>query len=299
MDKYNEKITFYLPGAFTSFFELLSYLMENYSHRKEIFKDNVELGCIYGSPKCIWNGGHYASFEYSKAELQQWKNFSQKYNIPIRFTFTNSLLKEEHLKDCYGNLLLEEFNTGKNEIICVSDLLEKYIRNKYGKSFKYISSTSKSLINKELQMEEINKDYYLTVLDIDHNADYDFLKQIQEKEKVELLCNSTCQDNCPRKKAHYTYISKMQLEYGGNQLEKDPFSDCPHQRSLLYERKILHKNFISPDSINNIYIPLGFKHFKLEGRFTTPPEWIETIVYFLIKDEYALQVRQEMFKLIW
>ena len=39
MDKYNEKITFYLPGAFTSFFELLSYLMENYSHRKEIFKD--------------------------------------------------------------------------------------------------------------------------------------------------------------------------------------------------------------------------------------------------------------------
>ena len=66
----------------------------------------------------------------------------------------------------------------------------------------------------------------------------------------------------------------------------------------MYARKILHKNFISPDSINNIYIPLGFKHFKLEGRFTTPPEWIETIVYFLIKDEYALQVRQEMFKLI-
>ena len=40
-------------------------------------------------------------------------------------------------------LLLDVFNTGQNEVICNTQVLEDYIRTNYGDSYKYISSTTK------------------------------------------------------------------------------------------------------------------------------------------------------------
>ena len=50
-------------------------------------------------------------------------------------------------------------------------------------------------------------------------------------------------------------------------------------------------NFISIEDIYEKYVPMGFHNFKLEGRTTSMFDWVEIIVYYLIKDEYHLEIR--------
>jgi collagenase-like PrtC family protease len=60
----------------------------------------------------------------------------------LRFTFSNSLLEEKHIYDTYCNLIMEEADTGNNEVIVNSPILEQYLRENYP-NYKYISSTTK------------------------------------------------------------------------------------------------------------------------------------------------------------
>ena len=283
MNSYKEEAIFYLPGIF-SHYELYKVFLKLYQENKIFFKDNVKIGAIYDSPFCIWNGGRFSQRIMMQQELNEVKEMMETYNIPVRFTFTNTLIEEKHLNDVYGNMLLEIFNNGNNEIICNKDVLEQYIRNRYKNNYKYISSTTKRLNNKDDQIQELQKDYYLIVLDYDYNKDFKFLEQIKNKEKCELLCNPVCIDNCPKRKQHYDIVSDSQLNYNHIKI------DCPYQYNLFND-SIHRKNFISNQDINK-YIDLGFKHFKLEGRDTPDLNLIEILIYYLIKDEYALTVRQ-------
>ena len=60
---------------------------------------------------------------------------------------------------------------------------------------------------------------------------------------------------------------------------------CSSRGSRYYELR-KYKNYISPQDIEKIYLPLGFNHFKLEGRQMNDLELIEVLVDYLIKDEY-------------
>lgn len=291
MEAYKSKAIFYLPGIFQQKNLYLMLLGEYYEERYK-FKDNAEIGCVYDSPMCVWNGGRLSLVHYGKQELEEIKQFFETIDMPIRFTFTNCLLEEHHNYDTYGNLILEIFNTGKNEIICNSETLEKYIRNKYGKSYKYISSTTKRLSSKSEQAEELKKDYYLVVLDYDHNKDFEFLKSIKNKKKCELLVNPVCSPNCPKRKAHYLAISKEQIN------NEHSFSfPCEDQGRKYFEVK-KNPNYIGPNDINN-YLDMGFNHFKIEGRTSNPTDLIEIMVDYLVKDEYALELRQKLLAAIW
>lgn len=292
MNSYTKKISFYLPGLF-HYGEIYNILLETYKNNKTYFKDNVEIGCIYDAPGGIWNGGRYIDKETSVSDLQKVKKYMEDINIPVRFTYTNPLIKEEHLSDIYCNTVLDMFNNGKNEILCNSNLLEKYLREKYISGYKYISSTTKRFTNASQQEEEINKDYYITVLDYDFNKDFNFLARIENKDKCEILCNTVCKDHCPKRILHYLSIAKAQLAYG----VEDEF-DCEDQNNWLFEAQ-QNKNFISPQDINEYYIPMGFNKFKLEGRTANPLDLIEILLYYLIKDEYALEIRQKMQRAVW
>lgn len=287
MDSYNKEAIFHLPGLFrlTKIYEIL---LDGYTRHPEMFKDNVKIGSIYGSPTCIWNGGRViVNCTYPKEQLELIRDFADHYNIPARFTFTNCLLEEKHTYDTYGNLILELFNTGNNEIICNTEVLENYIRNKYGDRYKYISSTTKRLTDKEAQDKEINKDYYLIVLDYDHNKDFEYLKSITNKEKCELLCNPICGAKCAHRVQHYKDISKSQLEYS----EHNSAPPCSYVQTDTLWASMKQKNFISVEEINDIYMPMGFNNFKLEGRTASPLNLIEVLLYYLIKEEYKDEVR--------
>ena len=182
---YSRETIFHLPGIFEKV-RVNQKLIWLYENKPEVFRDNVKIGSFYGAPGCaIWNGGRFLRGYYTKMELEMAKNFMEERKIPVRFTFTNCMLEEKHLNDTYCNLILDIFNNGNNEIICNSPILEKYLREKYGNRYKYISSTTKRLNNKDKQDAELEKDYYLVVIDYDYNDDDEYLKQIKNKDKDE------------------------------------------------------------------------------------------------------------------
>jgi hypothetical protein len=296
MDTYNQETIFHLPGLF-EYFMVYEQILQNYKENPECFKDNVKIGSIYGCPPAIWNGGRLITgAPQFKSSLINIRDTLTKYDVPARFTFTNCLLEEKHLQDTYCNLLLEVFNTGNNEVICNKDILEQYIRKNYGNRYKYISSTTKRLSNTEGQQQELEKDYHLVVLDYDHNKNFEFLNSIENKDKCELLCNAVCQSGCPRRQYHYEVISQCQLDFDKKKLEN---FGCQYTREDNLDGAKKNSNFISPEDINNIYLPMGFKNFKLEGRTMHPLDFIEVLLYYLIKDECKSQVRRYLQQLVW
>lgn len=284
---YSRETIFHLPG----FFEkpiVYQRLIWWYKNEPDKFRKNVKIGSIYGAPgNAIWNGGRLIRGIYTKQELENARDFAKENNIPIRFTFTNCLLEEKHLNDTYCNLILDIFNTGNNEIICNSPLLEQYLRNKYGNSYRYISSTTKRLNNKQQQEEEIKKDYYLIVLDYDFNNNNEYLKQLEFKNKIEILCNAVCKPKCPNRSEHYKNISRCQLDYNPQGLIM-----CEDSVKSFYE--IMNSDaFISKEKIEEL-TAMGFSNFKLEGRTSHPLDLIDILVYYLIKDEWQGLVRHDM-----
>lgn len=290
MNSYNKKVIFHLPGAFR-FTQVIASILQNFKMHPETFKDNIEIGSVYGSPgNCIWNGGRLIlGSNFSKEELEMIRDTINGFDVPVRFTFTNLLIEEKHLNDAYCNIVLEVFGNGKNEIICNSEILENYIRSEYGDNYKYISSTTKRLSNKEEQLKELEKDYHLIVLDYDYNKDFEFLKSISNKEKCEILCNPICVANCKARKEHYLQISQGQLNF-----DNRTSLFCKYAKVDSLWGAMQQKNFISADDIND-YLEMGFSNFKLEGRTMTVPNYIDVIIHYLIKDEYQLAVREQLF----
>lgn len=284
---YSKETIFHLPGFFEKpvIYQKLLWIYNNERHK---FRKNTKIGSIYGAPgNSIWNGGRLVRGAYTRQELENSCIFATDMNIPIRFTFTNCLIENKHLNDTYCNMILDIFNTGKNEIICNSPILEKYLRNKYGNNYKYISSTTKRLNNKQDQTKEIEKDYYLIVIDYDFNNDNEYLKQLEPKSKIEILCNAVCKSNCPNRKQHYENISRCQLDYNPQGLMM-----CDDSVKNFYE-VMKSKTFISKERIEEL-TAMGFSNFKLEGRTAHPLDLIEILIYYLIKEEWQNEVRREL-----
>ena len=285
MSGYKKKAIFHLPGAFEQV-KLYQFWFNFFNKNPHYLKDNVIIGSVYGSPgHAIWNGGRFIGGGLiMRGELENVRDFYNSQNIPVRFTFSNSLIEEKHTYDTYCNNVLDLYANGKNEILCNSSILDKYLRNKYVDKYKYISSTTKRIQQQDEQLKEINKDYYLTVIDYDFNKNFDFLKTIENKNKCEILCNAVCISNCPNRKQHYESISYCQLNHCPEQL-----INCPFQKRMFWEVK-KSNNFVSVDDINH-YLDMGFNNFKLEGRILPLLELIEILLYYLVKEEYIEEVR--------
>ena len=78
----------------------------------------------------------------------------------MRFTWTNSLLTEEHLQDTYCNLIMRLADNGMNQVLVNTPVLEQYLRQKYP-GYQYISSTTKRILDPEKLRDELKKDYFM------------------------------------------------------------------------------------------------------------------------------------------
>ena len=99
-----------------------------YEHR-EYFYDWCEIGSIYGAPAdCLWGGGRVGFGEDRPEDVAA---LTREYGVSARLTFSNSLLREEHLADKRCNALCALFEKGgevQNGVILTSDLLLDYLR---------------------------------------------------------------------------------------------------------------------------------------------------------------------------
>ena len=283
-----QKIGFSLPGLYENFIINKLLILTFYEH-PEYFNDNIQIDAVFGNFQwCIWDGGRYFD-EYNQASLEDIQmiyNFFKQHKIPMRFIYTNTELKPDHLKDRFCNLVTAVCEDELNEIVINSPILEEYLRINYPK-YNFISSTTKCLTNQDLVKKELDKDYLRVCLDYNFNHNFNFLNNLtnSQKEKVELLINVVCGPNCQNRIQHYKLNSLYNLNYGKT-YQIDYCTLCaPHL--LPYDTKV--SNEITIDEIKK-YVDIGIVHFKLEGRRSEPLTHLISCVKYLIKPEYQFFV---------
>lgn len=287
-----------IPGLYEHH-KLLFTLIKLLKEHPEYFLEETNIGAVYGNFQfCIWDGGRtFGNYKHSsKEEILKIKTvYNDTYNIPMRFIFTNSQLKEEHLHDRFCNMVLQLCENELNEIVVNSPLLENYIRTNYPK-YKIISSTTKCLTRPSDFKNEINNtNYYMVCLDYNLNKNKELLNSLtkEEKSRCEFLVNAICPSGCPSRKEHYKLNSLFYLSYGKRYRTKT----CGIKYSNLFPHKEGYQNNLTPEECVE-YSKNDFVNFKLEGRTFNDLTLAENIVHYMVKPEYQLYVLHSIMNIL-
>ncbi len=285
---------YHLPGLF-EFYELYRVFLPLYRTHREYFYDWCRIGSIYGAPPdCIWGGGRIGSGDCTAQEALA---LTREHGVSARLTFSNSLLREEHLTDQKCNALCRLFSESdgpQNGVIVHSELLLRYLRERYPKLY-FVSSTTKVLTAfSQLQAELARDEFRFVVPDFRLNRVFDRLNALPEaaKDKVELLCNECCWFGCKERSACYEAVSRKNLG------EAAPEHICAAPDAAggyRFSRAMENPGFIGVEAIRSIYMPMGFSHFKIEGRSLGSALILEFLLHYLTKPEYQLRVREDIY----
>lgn len=255
----------------------------------QFFYDDVEIDVVYGNPQfCIWDGGRiFDSYRQTTIEEME-KNiaiYNYEFNVACRYVFTNSILEPKHYTDRFCNVMVQLLDNGYgNHIVSADDNLTKYLQNQY-KTISFVSSTTKCLIKPEESRKELKKENYsLMCLDYNLNKNFTFLNSLtmDERKKIEFLVNAICSPMCPKRKDHYYLNSYSHLNYG----KPYRMDSCYIVEDIFFPDEKIHGNNMTYQDIKEKYAPLGFEHFKIEGRTWGELEAIMTYCNYMVKPEY-------------
>ena len=284
---------YHLPGLF-EFYELYRVFLPLFYEHREYFYDWCDIGSIYGAPAdCLWGGGRAGFGEASPRDVLA---LMQEYGISARLTFSNSLLREEHLSDRKCNALCRLFAEGggvQNGVIVHSDLLLDYLKANYPQ-LSFISSTTKVLTNfRQLRQELERADFSTVVPDFRLNKAFDDLRALPQplKDKTEFFCNECCSFGCRERRACYEAVSRKNLGEPAEHICTAPGASAGYRFSSAME----NPGFLSVGAIRNVYLPMGFSNFKLEGRGLGSAMLLEFLLYYLTKPAYRLRVREAIY----
>lgn len=285
---------YHLPGLF-EFYELYRLFLPLFREHREYFYDWCEIGSIYGAPPdCIWGGGRVEAGEHSPAEVLA---LTQEYGISARLTFSNSLLRPEHLSDRKCNTVCQQFaqrGTVQNGVIVHSELLLNYLQQHYPELY-LVSSTTKVLTDLQAFQAEVRRpEFRYVVPDFRLNKSFDALDTLSqpEKDKVEFLCNECCWFGCAERRACYEAVSRKNLG------EPGPECRCAAPDAAggyRFSKAMENPGFIGVDAIQNTYLPMGFSNFKIEGRELGSALLLEFLLHYMTKPAYHLHVREEIY----
>ena len=287
-------VYYHLPGLF-EFYELYKAFLPLFREHREYFYEWCEIGSIYGAPSdCLWGGGRVG---FGDAEPEAVAALTKEYGISARLTFSNSLLREEHLADKKCNALcalFEKNGAAPSGVIVHSDLLLDYIKAKYP-GFYFVSSTTKVLTDFAQFEGELKRDEFSYVVpDFRLNKQFAKLNALSaaQKQKVEFLCNECCWFGCQDRKKCYENVSQKNL----GETQEDHVCASPNAgRGYRFSDAMKNPGFIGIDDIQNVYAPQGFRHFKIEGRSLGSAVILEFLLYYMTKPEFQLKVREEIY----
>lgn len=321
-----KKIFWHLPG-FCYFFKLNTRLINLMKQYPEKFHEGYEIGSVYGTfPGAIWNGGRTVFGIVSEKDIKGVISTYNNLGVPIRFTWTNSLLEEKHLYDTYCNLIMELANNGKNQVLVNRDVLGDYLRKTYhsvsevnmnsekalnsgkdtfypegyaslmesfGKNrsgFAFISSTTKRITDIENVKKELEGDYALVVLDYDLNCDEMTLKELEPySDRIEILVDEICFPHCPKRKDHYADESLMQLRF-----DKDTHYECTNKMTRpSFAEAMKRPHFISNEKLPGL-IDRGYRNFKIVGRGLPQDMVIDSYLYYLVKEDSREFIKKKL-----
>ena len=287
-------VFYHLPGLF-EFYDLYKAFLPLFREHREFFYEWCEIGSIYGAPSdCLWGGGRVG---FGDADPESVAALTKEYGISARLTFSNSLLRKEHLADKKCNALcalFEKNGAAPSGVIIHSDLLLDYIKAKYP-GFYFVSSTTKVLTDFAQFEGELKRDEFSYVVpDFRLNKQFAKLNALSaaQKQKVEFLCNECCWFGCQDRKKCYENVSQKNL----GETQEDHVCASPNAgRGYRFSDAMKNPGFIGISDIQNMYAPQGFRHFKIEGRSLGSAVILEFLLYYMTKPEYQLKVREEIY----
>lgn len=289
-------IYFSIPGFYTHN-KLNTALLELYNFDKPYaFKDNVKIDSIYDCfPGCCWMGGRLNyDPQISPQDMKKiMEDFTNKYGLSLRHVFTNSLIENELVYDKLGNTILE-LSPNYCGININSERLKDYIEDKYPNKFYFNWSATKILKTPE-EINQYSQNNITIPSFLDVNNNFYILEQLKNKNNIELVVDDLCNNSCVNYYKHYLEFSKERL-YDLN--ANVDLCNCT-QHFNYYERRVGKKHNITPEDIENIYLPLGFNKFKISGREDSSIQVIESYVRYLIKPEWKDYIRNELLEFVY
>ena len=287
-----EKAYFHLPGLF-EFYELYRVFLPLFRQHREYFYDWCEIASIYGAPEgCIWGGGRVGS---GTAGAQEVLALMQDFGISARLTFSNCLLRPEHLIDHPCNALCRAFSDSagpQNGVIVHSELLLTYLKKHYPRLY-FVSSTTKVLTRfSQLRQELERDDFSYVVPDFRLNRSFAQLQALPQtlKDKTEFLCNEGCWSGCMERRACYEAVSRKNLGAPEHRCTAPEAAN-----GYRFSRAMEGPGFIGVQDIQTTYLPMGFSQFKIEGRGLGNALLLEFLLHYLTKPEYHLHVREALY----
>lgn len=308
---------FHLPGLF-EFTELYRKFLPLFYGHREWFYEDCEIASLYGAPAdALWGGGRVG---FGEDDAESVLSLLSEYGISGRLTFSNSFLLPEHLSDRKCNKLCELFaeaagggstapeytfpakeaagsragQSVKNGVIVHSELLLSYLRETYPTLY-FVSSTTKVLTEfADLKKELDRAEFSYVVPDFRLNKAFSLLEGLsqKEKDKAEFLVNECCDINCKERKACYENVSLKSL----GDTSVDHICHGAHAaEGYRFSRAMENPAFISREDIQNIYLPMGFSNFKIEGRGLGSAVVLEFLLYYLTRPQWQLKVREEIY----
>ena len=286
------KAIYHLPGLF-EFYDLYRAFLPLFREHRDWFYPWCGIGSIYGAPAdCLWGGGRVG---FGEDRAEDVAALMAEYGVSARLTFSNSLLEPEHLADRKCNALCRLFEKSPvpSGVILHSDLLLDYLRQNYP-GFYFVSSTTKVLTEfAQLEAELGRPEFSFVVPDFRLNKAFDRLRALPaaQKQKVEFLCNECCWFRCPDRRACYEAVSRKSLG-----LDADHRCASPQAvQGYRFSDAMRNPGFIGIEDIQSTYLPMGFSHFKIEGRSLGSALILEFLLYYMTKPEYQLNVREEIY----
>ena len=329
-----ETAYYHLPGLF-EFYELYRVFLPLFREHREYFYEWCEIGSIYGAPAdCIWGGGRVgfgehdpqevfdlmqeygisARLTFSNSLLKEMHLTDKKCNALCELFEQSDAVRTDN-GDTQHNITenndvkqnsaitsnkrivdrtLDKDILRQNGVIIHSDLLLNYLKAHYP-DFYFVSSTTKVLTGFEVFYDEVRRDDFSYVVpDFRLNKQFEQLNTLTDaqKDKVEFLCNECCWFGCTDRKKCYETVSRKNLG-----------EDCPEHycvapdsgQGYLFSKAMENPGFIGVDDIKNIYLPMGFSNFKIEGRGLGSAMILEFLLYYMTKPQYQIHVREHIY----
>lgn len=233
--------------------------------------NNVKIFGIYGCfPNMIWNGGRVCISEKNPSEqiIKNTFELYKKYDVDLILTLTNLNITKDDLLDPYCNMILKYADEYNAQCNIVDIDLENYIRDNYPNVL-----INKSIIKNYVEDISTNS-YHNYMVNSKYNNDIDYLRTLDNLDKVVLMANEKCYLDCPRID-HYKYISNKQIA------KQPDLWDCDCN---------IKTNEITYDKVYQ-YLDLGINKFKFNNRYLG---MIEQTIYdcikFISKDIYFQQL---------
>jgi len=201
-----------------------------------------EIDSLFGfvEKSTLYGGRGFSNRELSDRDVTQLNNAGIGIRIPMS---NHNVERKEYRLNLW---LLRKYHTPGNSIICTNDDLALWIREDFP-NYRLDASVIKN-IKTHSKIKEAMKLYDSVVLPMPVNEDFEFLAEIEDKDKVTLFANAGCALTCPSRIC-YPSISKFNKGRGGEFQCSQPLKD----RDLLG----------MVDFPLQPYIDLGFHRFKL------------------------------------